>query len=155
MLSMADIAREFSVFVGDVEPKLSRALVAAYGPEVGHEAARDALVYAWENWERISGMNNPLGYLYRVGQSRSRPYRRKRVLFPVVNTDELPHVEPDLPRMLEELSENQRAVLVLIHIQGMTERETAEAMGISRATVRRHAERGLTKLRTALEVEDD
>lgn len=156
MISKAGIEhQEFSAFVGDAEPRLSRALTAAYGPEVGREAARDALVYAWENWERISGMENPVGYLYRVGQSRSRRYRRERILFPEVFADELPHVEPVLPRALDQLSEKQRAALVLIHADGMSEREAAEAMGVSRATVRRHANRALNKIRSLLEVEHD
>lgn len=156
MLSEAEIQhQEFSLFVSDAEPKLSRALTAAYGPEVGRETARDALVYAWENWERVSEMENPVGYLYRVGQSRSRRYRRQRVLFPEVVADELPHVEPLLPRALGELSEKQRAALVLIHVEGMSEREAADAMGVSRATVRRHADRALSKIRSFLEVEHD
>jgi RNA polymerase sigma factor (sigma-70 family) len=65
---------------------------------------------------------------------------------------ELPHVEPGLPRALATLSENQRMALVLIHVEGLTERETAKAMGLSRVTVRRHAHRGLAKLREVLEV---
>jgi len=32
----------------------------------------EALAYAWENWDRLSSMKNPVGYLYRVGQSRAR-----------------------------------------------------------------------------------
>lgn len=151
-LSGIEVEQEFTRFVARVERRLSRALIAAYGPEVGREAARDALAYAWEHWERVSMMENPVGYLFRVGQSRSRSYRRRRVLFPEVDTAELPHVEPGLAKALEELSENQRVVLVLIHVEGLSERETARAMGVARVTVRRHAERGLTKLRDSLEV---
>ena len=40
------------------------------GPELGREAAAEALVYGWEQWDRISEMANPAGYLYRVGRSR-------------------------------------------------------------------------------------
>jgi len=154
-LSDGDIREEFSQFVSEAETDLARALIAAYGPEVGREAARDALAYAWENWERLSEMENPVGYLYRVGQSKSRRYRRKRILFPEVNSHDLPHVEPALPEALEQLSTRQRAAVALIHVDGMSEREAAEAMGVSRATVRRHARRGLSKLRGALEVDDD
>src|SRR5215207_7077722 len=42
---------------------------------LGGEAAGDALSYAWEHWENVRGLKNPLGYLYRVGQSSTR--RRK------------------------------------------------------------------------------
>ena len=156
MLSRSDIGHyEFSLFVSEVEPRLSRALTGTYGREVGEEATRDALAYAWENWHRVSRMENPAGFLFRVGQSRSRRYRREHINLPEVNSDELPHVEPGLPQALESLSERQRAALLLIHVEGFTEREAAAAMGISRVTVRRHAQRALTKLRASLEVRDD
>lgn len=155
MLSRAKIEEDFIRFVTEVEPKLSRALVAAYGPEVGRESTRDALAYAWENWDRVAAMDNQVGYLYRVGQSRSRSYRRRRVLFPEVNVSRLPHVEPGLPKALARLTQKQRTALVLLHVDGLSEREVAEAMGISRASVRKHADRGMAKLRIALEVADD
>lgn len=155
MLSRSDIGhQEFSLFVIEVEPRLSRALTGAYGREVGEEATRDALVYAWENWERVSRMENPVGFLFRVGQSRARRYRRTPVVLPEVSSHELPHIEPALPKALQELSERQRAALLLIHMEGLTERDAARAMGVSRVTVRRHADRALTKLRSFLEVED-
>ena len=145
----------FTRFVKETEPRLSYALAAAYGPEVGAEAAADALAFAWEHWERIERMGNPAGYLYRVGQSRSRRYRRPRVLFPRTTPDEPPFVEPALPQALEELTRNQRVAVTLIHALGWTEREAAELMGISRSTLRTHAERGLTHLRAELEVQVD
>jgi RNA polymerase sigma-70 factor (ECF subfamily) len=68
---------EFSDFFADAEPRLRRALIAAYGAERGREAAAEALAYGWEHWSRVRRMGNPLGYLYRVGQSRSRPRKRR------------------------------------------------------------------------------
>ena len=68
----------FTEFVRLNEPKLRVALMAAYGPERGREATAEALAYAWEHWERVHGMVKPVGYLYRVGQSKSRPRLRPR-----------------------------------------------------------------------------
>ncbi|GBE23630.1 MAG TPA: sigma-70 family RNA polymerase sigma factor [Actinobacteria bacterium] len=65
----ADQERAFARFVKETEPKLSYALAAAYGPEIESEATSEALVYAWEHWPRIRAIQNPAGYLYRVGQS--------------------------------------------------------------------------------------
>jgi DNA-directed RNA polymerase specialized sigma24 family protein len=48
----------------------------------------------------------------------------------------------------------QRAAVVLLFVEEMPEREAAEALGISRASVRKHAERGLAKLRRSLGVSD-
>jgi DNA-directed RNA polymerase specialized sigma24 family protein len=145
----------FTRFVEETEPRLSYALAAAYGPEVGAEATADALASAWENWERVRRMVNPAGYLYRVGQSRSRRYRRPRVLFPRVSLADFPLVEPALPGALEDLTGNQRVAVTLVHALGWTEREAAELMGISRSTPRTHAQRGLHHLRAAMDVNVD
>jgi DNA-directed RNA polymerase specialized sigma24 family protein len=99
-------------------------------------------------------MDNPAGYLFRVGQSKARNYRRRRPVFPEVPSVELPLVEPLLAEAMSRLSGRQRVAVVLIHADGMTEREAADLMGLSRATVRRHATRGMEKLRAALEVSD-
>jgi RNA polymerase sigma factor (sigma-70 family) len=154
VVTPAGVEEEFARFVEDVEPRLVRALVASYGTEVGREATRDALSYAWEHWERVSNMTNPVGYLYRVGQSRSRSYRREPVWFPEVPPKELPEVDPRLPSALRELSYKQRAAVVLLFVEELSEREAADALAMSRATVRKHAERGLLKLRKALGVPD-
>ncbi|NNC41224.1 MAG: hypothetical protein HKN95_11070 [Acidimicrobiia bacterium] len=151
----ADDEQAFTRFVKETEPRLSYALAAAYGPEVGAEATADALGYAWENWDRVRTMENPAGYLYRVAQSRSRAYRRPRRLFPSVAPGDTPEVEPGLPVALENLTRNQRVAVVLIHAMGWTEVEAAGFLGVSRSTVRTHAERGLSRLRAALEVTVD
>lgn len=151
-MTPAEVEREFTSFVEEAEPRLLRALVGAYGSEVGREATRDAFAYAWEHWVRVSEMDNPVGYLFRVGQSRSRSYRRARAWFPEVPPRELPDVDPRLPAALRQLSRMQRAAVVLLFVEEMPEREVGEALGISRAAVRKHAERGLAKLRKALGV---
>jgi RNA polymerase sigma factor (sigma-70 family) len=152
-LTGTDTEEAFAGFVRVAEPRLSRVLVAAYGHEVGREVTRDALAYAWEHWPSVSGLENPLGYLYRVAQSRSRWYLRRRVVFSEVDPGELPRVEPRLPLALSRLSQNQRIAVVLIHVEDMTERDAGALMGLSRATVRRHAQRGMDKLRKELEVD--
>ena len=144
---------EFTSFVGLVEPRLSFALAAAYGVEVGREATADALVYAWEHWADVQAMNNPAGYLYRVGQSSARRYRRKSPLFPPFPTFELPDVEPRLPAALASLTPAQRTAVVLVEVLEWSEREAAGLLGLDRSTIRRHRDRGLAKLRAALEVE--
>jgi RNA polymerase sigma-70 factor (ECF subfamily) len=71
-----DVDDEFTAFFKEMEPRLSYALAAAYGVEVGRESTSDALAHAGEDWSKLRGMDNPGGYLYRVGQSRARRYRR-------------------------------------------------------------------------------
>lgn len=60
----------------DTEPRLSRAFAAAYGFEEGRDAAAEALAYAFEHWDRLRQVANLPGYLYRVGQSRTRRRRQ-------------------------------------------------------------------------------
>ena len=147
-----DEDQAFTRFIKEAEPRLSHALAAAYGPEVGVEATADALGWAWEHWTRVKDMTNPAGYLYRVGQSKARRYCRPRKLFPGSVPDS---VDPTLPILLEDLTKNQRVATVLIHALGYTERETAELLGMSRWSVRTHAERGLARLQQSLGVAAD
>jgi RNA polymerase sigma-70 factor (ECF subfamily) len=146
---------EFTRFVKEVEPRLSYAFFAAYGPEVGSEVTSEALAYAWEHWSRLSRMDNPAGYLYRVGQSKARWYHRPRIDFPGIVGSSLPRVEPRLPEALMHLTQNQRLAVVLIHAMEWTEEEVAGLIGRSRSTVRTHLERGLARLRSELEVTVD
>ena len=105
---------EFSQFVKESEPRLSYAFYAAYGPEVGADVTAEALAYAWENWTRIQAMDNPVGYLYRVGQSKARWYHRPRAYFPPPERSVIPDVEPKLPEALKRLTRSQRTSVVLV-----------------------------------------
>lgn len=58
----------FAGFVRDRGPALKHALMAALGPEMGMDAAAEALAYGWEHRDRVSAMENLAGYLYRLGQ---------------------------------------------------------------------------------------
>jgi DNA-directed RNA polymerase specialized sigma24 family protein len=144
--------REFTRFVKEVEPRLSYTFYAAYGAEVGNEVTADALAYAWEHWDKITKMDNPAGYLYRVGQSKARRYRRPQVLFPKVTPEHAPECEPGLPAALEQLTESQRQAVILVYALEWTEEEAARVLGKSRSTLRTHLERGLAHLRQSLEV---
>ena len=145
----------FTRFVKATEPKLSVALAAAYGPEIGREATEEALVWAWEHWTKVRRMRNAPGYLYRVGQSKARWYQRPVVVFPTAPAGFDGPVDPDLPVALAKLSGRQRAVVVLVHAYGYPEREVAELLGSSRWSVRTHLERGLQRLRHEMGVTAD
>ena len=147
---------EFARFFAEVEPSLRRALVARYGSDRGREATAEALAYAWEHWPRVQAMERPIGYLYRVGQSRTRRWRlSRRDGFPPPDAVEMPWVEPGLPRALNALSERQRVAVVLVCGFGWQLREVADLLGVRTTTVQNHVERGLAKLRLDLEVIDD
>ena len=137
------------------ESRLRHALVVRYGPELGRDLTAECLAYGWERWDRVGGMKNPVGYLFRVGQSRSRRYRRPKPLFPAVPAGHEYEFEPGLTDALSNLSDRQRMVVVLIHSYGWTLTEVANLLDIGLTTVQKHEERGLLKLRKALEVNVD
>jgi DNA-directed RNA polymerase specialized sigma24 family protein len=150
VVAIVDEGTGFEAFVAAHSPRLRRALVAAYGSERGAEALAEALAYAWEHWARVSAMQHPVPYLYRVGQTRTRR-RKSRVVFDVPETG-VPWVEPALPAALAALSERQRVAVALVFGFGWQLGEVAELFGVRVTTVQNHLERGLARLRVALEV---
>lgn len=148
---------EFEDFVGEVEPRLRRALVAAYGTEPGRDATAVALAWAWRNWSRVQEMDNPAGYLFRVGQSHAgRSLRSRWRVRPERATSPAdPWIEPSLLPALAELTMQQRTAVVLCHGLQWTHREVAELLEISPTTVQNHVQRGLDKLRTLMKVNAD
>jgi RNA polymerase sigma-70 factor (ECF subfamily) len=128
-------------------------LVAAYGPEVGLDAASEALAYAWEEWPRLEAMDNPAGYLFRVGQTAARQLNRRPPSFPAPPQQLLPDFEPGLLPALAALTDQQRVCVLLVHGFGWPIVEVARMLDISHATARTHLMRGLTSLRNALEVD--
>lgn len=139
----------FAAFFAETQPRLQRALVATYGAERGREATAEALAWAWEHWEQAGVLANPVGYLYRVGQSRTRPRRVLRLRAEATTHD--PWCEPELVAALDRLSPRQRTAVVLVHGFEWTLREVAEATGCKVTTVQNHLERGLVRLRRSLE----
>lgn len=60
--------------------------------------------------------------------------------------------EPALPDALNELSEQQRQAVLLVHATGLTLSEAAEVLDVSVSTLRNHLARGLDRLRRSLGV---
>lgn len=148
--------RSFEEFFAQAERPVRFALCARFGFETGREATAEAFAYAWEHWDRIATMDNPEGYVFRVGQRiGGRVLSRPRPVDFVPNTDDLPMVEPGLAPALAALSNRQRTVVVLVHGLGMTHVEAAGWLGTSASTVQRHLERAMPRLRVALGVSDD
>ena len=143
---------EFERFAEVAAGRLRTALIAAYGPDVGADAAAEALAYGWEHWSRVSGMANPAGYLFRVGQSAARRSRRRHGYLPQPEAYELADFEPRLVPALEALTEVQRVCVLLVHAFAWSQADTAEVMGVDSSTVRTHLARGLVKLQHAMEV---
>ncbi len=148
----------FERFFKENEQPIRHALSAELGFDLGRDSAAQAFAYAWEHWDRICAMENPAGYVFRVGQRHGRRQRRRHQRRrPQVPADpsssaEMPWVEPALSAALGSLSRQQRVAVVLVHGLGWTRVEVAELLGIKPTTVQNHVERGLARLRQKLEV---
>ena len=144
----------FEEFVVAVSPRLQRAFVARYGVDLGNEALADALGWAWEHRGQLNEMENPTGYLYRVGQTsvRSNVRRRRRALLPAEEPiSPAAEPEPGLHTALERLTDDQRVAVLLVHTHGYTYAEAATMLDIPITTLRNHIHRGMKRLRRHLE----
>jgi RNA polymerase sigma factor (sigma-70 family) len=149
--------RSFERFVAVEGERLRRALVASYGVDVGSDACAEAMAWAWEHWARVSAMANPVGYLFRVGQSatrRHRRWRKPRVLLPSeAGSPDEGEMSGRLDEALVALPERQRAVVLLVHGYDYSYAEVAEMTGASLASVRNDLHRAMKRLRAQLEAQ--
>ena len=151
---IADRRQEFVTFAEQATPRLRPALVAHYGVETANDLCADAIAYAWEHWERVSRLDNPVGYLYRVATSRARLYQRWRRPLPLPPESAVADGERDdaLPVMLAKLPLGQRTAVVLVHVYGWSYQDVADVIGRSRSNVRNDVHRGMAALRSRMEV---
>jgi DNA-directed RNA polymerase specialized sigma24 family protein len=149
------VSETFSEFVESNEAGIRHALIGQLGTEVGRDAAAQALLYGLENWGRVSSMENPAGYLFRVGQRWGRHHRRLRVEFEVLEPAREPWFEPGLGPALRSLPAKQRVAVILRHGTDMSYSDIALLTNSVEATVRKNVERGLASLREILEVDDE
>lgn len=149
---------DFEAFFAKAEPSLRVALVGAFGPHLGREATADALAWAWQNLERLDGMENPVGYLYRIGRNEALKEVRlqsRHFLESAAPGFDLPDYEPMLASFMSELSEHQRVAVWMVHGLGYSHGEVAEVLECSKPSVATHVRRALSKLRQSLEVNVD
>ncbi len=146
----SDNVEPLTVFLVEAQPRLERALVARFGINDGLDAASEAVAYALENWSRLEAMENPVGYLYRVGQTSGRRlagrWRRLDALVaePLSGDTVL---DVDLQKALLRLKPDERVAIVLVHAHGHSYLEVADVLGVPVTTVANHLHRGLNHLR--------
>lgn len=145
---------DVEVFLASVRERLERALVARFGIDDGLEAADEATAYAIEHWDRLAGMDNPAGYLFRVGQTYGnrlqRRWQRPNLLADATTTA-ADGFDVDLQRALVRLPAAERIAVVLVHGHGHTYAEVAEVLDVPITTITNHLTRGRARLRRILE----
>lgn len=149
---MEVVLESFETFAAEAAPKLRRAFAGALGADRTPDAVAEALAYGWEQWDRVRDMEFPVGYLFRVGQSRTRP--RERPTLPRVEHASGEHTfEPGLPAAVMTLPDTQRTAVWLAHGCGWNHQDIAEVLEVSTSTVSTHVNRGLERLRKEMGVE--
>jgi RNA polymerase sigma factor (sigma-70 family) len=148
VIAQVSSTEEFDGFVADAERRLRRALVGAVGERRVDDAVGEALLYLAEHRDQVMKMENPVGYLFRVGQTRTRPRRRPQL--PPLESTSVAEFEPKLIPALMGLPDQQRIAVWLAHACGWTHREIAIALDVSPSTVATHVRRAIDRLRTEL-----
>ncbi len=108
--------------------------------ELAVEGVDEACSRALERWPRVSTMESPTGWAYRVALNHASRLARRRKLEQRVFRKMSP--EPGLPasaseiwELVSSLPQRQRQVVMLRHVADLPEAEIAVALGISRGTV--------------------
>jgi RNA polymerase sigma-70 factor (ECF subfamily) len=134
-------------------PRVFRALVAIGArPDEAEDALHDAFEQALAKSDRLT---RPDGWLFVVAARRWRRHRVRTSIFRplslLAGNVELDVERSELLIELRRLPLRQRQVLAARFLIGLSQEETAAALGIARGTVGAHTTQGLARLRERLE----
>jgi RNA polymerase sigma factor (sigma-70 family) len=135
---------------------LIRFATVLVGPSNAQDVVSSAVLRSLANpgWNEVQ---NRRGYLYQAVANESRNMHRsesrrrdreRRVSEPIVV--HLPEFRLDVQQAVQELSVRQRAVIYLTYWEDMTNQMTADYLGISAGSVRRHLARARVHLKRVL-----
>ncbi|HWG12471.1 MAG TPA: SigE family RNA polymerase sigma factor [Streptosporangiaceae bacterium] len=159
---MSGRPEEFREFASERASPLHRSAYLLCGDwHLAHDLVQETLVKVYQHWPRVRQAENPDAYVRRMllNEIRGRWRRRDQVVpvaaFPAEPT--IPDATDDIARRdrlrqaLLTLPLQQRATVVLRYFEGLTQRETAAALGCSEGTVKSQSSRALSTLRTFLD----
>ncbi len=160
----ADPWVDFAEFVEAALPGLLRyALMLTGSPHDADDLVQSVLERVGARWPKLRTHADPRAYVRRAianaHVSRWRKHRHEDLVDAVPDREEPAHDRLDddpLWQALRALPPRQRAVIVLRYYEDLSEAEIAEALGISRGTVKSQASRALDRLRATLpELEEE
>ncbi len=148
----------FHDFYVSSRDRIGRALaVTLRDADLAADVVDEAMARAYQRWDKVSTMDNPSGWVYRVGLNvaRSRIRRLARRLpeprsEPERLAGEPTLFEPAVMRALAGLSVDHRAVVVGRLLLGWSEAETAAALAVRPGTVKSRLHRALAVLEPQL-----
>ena len=136
---------------------LARALALTLGDvQLAGEATDEAMARAFQHWSRVSTLDSPTGWAYRVGLNWSRSVLRRLrrqppqwLAQPNTQHDAAP-LDPSVTAALRQLPSGQRAVVVCRLLLNQSEQQTASLLRIRPGTVKSRLSRAVTHLSTSL-----
>jgi RNA polymerase sigma factor (sigma-70 family) len=138
-----------------------RMCVVTRNPHEAEEITQDAFVALFERWDRVSEMDDPIGYLYRTAFNRwkrlgRRAARQVRETIGSAPPDAYGPVDDRaaIDRALAALTPRQRAAIVLTELLGYGSKDAATILGVRDSTVRALASQGRAVLRDLLRSND-
>ena len=150
---------EFAEFVTRWSPALLRvAFLLTSDRGEAEDLLQTALLKTSRHWDRLADREAAYPYVRRVLVTTHTSWRRRRRVHEVL-IDHVPEVvsQPNAIeagralQALETLPPKMRAVVVLRCYEGLSEAETAQALGCSVGSVKSQASRGLARLRELLD----
>lgn len=158
VVSRAERASFEEFFVGERAELYASLCLVTRNRHEAEELTQEAFVKVLERWDRVSGVDDPRGYLYRTAMNafRSR-YRRallaaKRGLGVTPADREISAIDDRdaTVRALAKLSPRQRAAVVLTDLLGFPSKEAASMLGIRASTLRMHTSRAHATLKETM-----
>jgi RNA polymerase sigma-70 factor, ECF subfamily len=155
--------REFEEFFRAELPGIVRALyLLVPDRQEAEELAQESMARAFERWDRVRGMDSPVGYVYRTAVNLNR--RRLRRL--AIGTRKLaslgtraaappPDAASEVAEAIASLPKGQREAFMLVGWLGMSAEEAGRLLGIAPASVRSRVHRARTVLRDRLRIEEE
>jgi RNA polymerase sigma-70 factor (ECF subfamily) len=150
-------APSFEAFYETTYQRLFTALcLITHDRNEAEEIGQEAFVRVFERWDRVGGLDDPTGYLFRVAMNvfrgryrrASLALRRSLSLAPAV-TDDLAAVEAqdEVVRLLSGLDPRQRAAVVLTAILDYSAEEAGHLLGLGASSVRSLTTRARVRLK--------
>ena len=137
--------------------RVGRALAMTLGDaDLAADSVDEAMARAYQRWSSVSRMDNPSGWVYRVGLNLARSRirrltrRRRATADRPADVPEPDVLEPAILRALQALPVDHRSVVVCRLLLGWSEAETAEALDIRPGTAKSRLHRATTTLATQL-----
>lgn len=152
-------------FCDAVRGRLVGALALTTGSRaIAEELAQEALVRAWQRWDRVSRLDSPEAWTVRVGLNLAGSWHRRRQAEwranrrTGINDDARVSDSADavaVRQAVAALPERQRAVIVARYFLGYDVATTAELLGCAEGTVKAATHQAIGNLRRLGFVDDE